>query len=128
MVSIGDNEDIGFIWKPDSQVRGVNDFVLEKTGNEADAVITQEIEPEGNCVTNVPNHTRKVVKPDDEKLKHQRSVKLTDSENDFILMLMIAMGTKNAAEAIRRCVRGMQEEHEEEVMRMAKKKERIGTP
>jgi len=122
-MSIEENEDVGFIWQPNTQFNPGNECVLDKTGAKNEQEEVEEPVQNDTCVRN----ERTVVKPDDEKLKHQKSVKLTDSENDFISMLMTAMGTKNAAEAIRRCVREMMKGHEEDVKRIAKRKERIGT-
>lgn len=119
MDDIEENEDVSFIWTPNNQ------FVLEKNDEKFEPVCVQEPEYEQNQGLVPEKTTKNTQKPDDEKLKHQKSVKFTDSEDEWITTLMIAMGTKNAAEAVRWCVRKVQDEYGEEVKKIAKKKARI---
>ncbi len=86
---------------------------------------SQEPTPEEEQAERPPAKEAKPL-PKDEKLLHQKSVKFTDTEDEWLSTLMVAMGTKNAAEAVRWCVRKVYEEYGEEVEKIAKKKAKIG--
>ncbi len=118
-MDIEDNEDVGLFWRPDQPASPANGQVFEKSDNE------QSEEPAyGPVEVSTPDDTTIL---DDEKLKHQRAVRLTDLEDDWIATLMLALGTKNAGEAIRWCVKKAYIDYGVDVNEIAQKKAMVGS-
>jgi hypothetical protein len=88
-----------------------------KTDKPAEKMIENISEPEQT----------KAVSKDNDKLKHNRSAKFTDSEAEQLDKIMLALGTDKVSKALRWCLQKIWETQGEEIEKIAAEKKRIGS-
>ena len=82
----------------------------------------------GKNAENTPESKKaEAEKGDNDKLKHNRSAKFTDSEVEQLDKIMLALGTDKVSKALRWCLHKVWETQGEEIEKIAQEKKKIGS-
>lgn len=118
----GSNHGIGSLFCNDDDNPFQNTHILEN--NDSD-VSTQDETPVEQNQIEIKKSKKEIAK--DEKLIHSKTVKFTETENNYLQDLKDVLNTDKDTKAIRYCVDLIIEYHGDEINALAKKKRKAGT-
>lgn len=119
----GSNRGIGSLFCNDEDEPLENEFVLEKNGDDNECCIPDDTQDEQTQIE-TKKSKKEVIK--DELLIYSKTVKFTETENNYLQDLKLVLNTDRDTKVIRWCVGEVIKAYGEDIKAMAKKKRKIG--